>query len=1135
MGTDSDTHEVQQMLLADAQARTAAVDTRRSFLLQAPAGSGKTTVLTCRLLALLSSVDEPEEVLAITFTRKAAAEMRERVFSALQAAVDGAATDGPEAPFAAAAARRDQTRHWQLMAAPTRLRVMTIDAYCQTVCAQLPIASRNGLRLEVASSPRPLYAAAARRALEHALADAQRVGAAQLLFARLDNDWGRLEELLILMLEQRAHWLRHVLPGDGALSLEERVGASLRSVINARLAAIHGNVPRELREQGARLAAHAARTLQAAGAPPATDTYAWLEAGGPLRAEADDLPRWRAMCALSMTAQDEWRKTWNKNQGLLPEHRAQKQELSAWVAALAAVPEAKTLITEVLALPDVRISPEDAAALAALSQLLRFAAAELQLEFAAQGQVDFAAIAAAARAALTEEGDPTDLALRCGSAIRHILVDEFQDTSLEQFELLSALTAGWESGDGRTLFAVGDPMQSIYQFREAEVGLFLRARDRGVGALSLSTLQLRRNFRSAPALIDWVNRYGLAAFPPRDDARLAAIRYLPAHAARAPTEGRVSVHPVLIGDAAAEAQQISALIGACRTRDPAATIAVLVNSRQHAAPIVEVLQAQGVPIRGVRLEPLRDRPVVRDLSALGRALQHLGDRTAWLALLHAPYCGLTLAQLQTLAETQSLPLWELVIEALSNPVIDADARERLGRVHAALLPALLGSERALPLWQRVHRAWLRLGGPAAYGEERDLLDAQEFIHALANEPQPQRLAGDAFDEFTAGLYAAPASAAALGTVDVLTLHGAKGLEWDVVIVPGLGRAQRSDREPLLHWLDLPGAAGESELLLSPISAPGAGAERTLAQYIQRLRKQRARLERARLLYVAATRARQELHWFGALPVRREGALAPRADTLLNILWPSVGAHFIEAHAEAATQPAPVAPVPPGSPIAPLQWRLPARWAPGELPGPVIASRLDLSLREIAAEPEYLWVGLTARAVGTIVHAELQRLAQLPQLPSVPDRAAHDYDGWLAELGVVPTERDLAGERIHQALVGTLRDPRGRWLLSHEHRETYSEWRLTGRYAGRVVNVIIDRMLVEANGERWLVDYKTSSHEGSDLEGFLALQADRYGPQLQRYAALVSQASPGPVRIALYFPLLREFRELLSGPAIDGAR
>ena len=464
------------------------------------------------------------------------------------------------------------------------------------------------------------------------------------MFARLDNDWERFEELLIVMLEQRAHWLPRVLSAAGEnLQLEGRVAASLRSLINGRLQAVSELLPRELRAAGERLARHAARTLQAADAALTADALAWLGAAGPLLAQAEDLPRWRFMCALAMSAQGEWRKAWNRNHGLLPEHRAEKQALAAWVEALAAVPGASSLISEVLILPDAQLMADDAMALAALSQLLRLAAAELQLEFAAQGRVDFAAIAAAARAALTEHGQPTDLALRCGSAIRHILIDEFQDTSLEQFELLRALTAGWEPGDGRTLFAVGDPMQSIYQFREAEVGLFLRARDEGVGAVRLNALQLRRNFRSAPAVIDWVNHHCAAAFPQHDDARLAAIRYLPALPARTDLDGAVVVHPLPQADARAEAEQIAALVGDCRARNPSASIAILVNTRQHAAPIVSALRDIGIAVRGVRLEPLRERPVVRDLCALARALQHLGDRNAWLAVLHAPHCGLTLA------------------------------------------------------------------------------------------------------------------------------------------------------------------------------------------------------------------------------------------------------------------------------------------------------------------------------------------------------------------------------------------------------------------------------------------------------------------------------------------------------------
>ena len=563
-------------LREDAAARGAALDTRASFLLQAPAGSGKTTVLTCRLLALLATVEAPEEVLAITFTRKAAAEMRNRVLEALHCAATGANGRPLEAPHAAAAWQRDQALGWKLLDTPARLRVMTIDAFCQSLCAQLPIATRSGLRPEVAPNARPMYAAAARRVLERALADGELVASAQLLFARVDNDWSRLEELLILMLAQRAHWLPRVLAADGAdggVSLEERVAASLRSVIAGRLGVVRASVPASLLERGVALALHAARTLQ--------ESFA----AGALRAEPEELPRWRFVCALTVTDAGEWRRQWNKNLGFLPEHKQQKREVGEWVAALAAVPGALELINELLSLPDAAIAAADTAALAALSLLLRHAAAELQLEFAAQGRVDFAAVAGAARAGLTEQGQPTDLALRCGNAIRHVLIDEFQDTSFDQFELLRAVTAGWEPGDGRTLFAVGDPMQSIYQFREAEVGLFLRARELGVGALRLTALQLRCNFRSAPPLIDWVNSLCVQMFPAHDDPRLAAIRYLPSLAARTALQGGVQVHAVASQAPDEEATQISALVRACRARDPGVSIAVLVSARHHAVPI----------------------------------------------------------------------------------------------------------------------------------------------------------------------------------------------------------------------------------------------------------------------------------------------------------------------------------------------------------------------------------------------------------------------------------------------------------------------------------------------------------------------------------------------------------------------
>ena len=95
-------------------------------------------------------------------------------------------------------------------------------------------------------------------------------------------------------------------------------------------------------------------------------------------------------------------------------------------------------------------------------------------------------------------------------------MDEFQDTSPAQVGLIAGLTRGWQEGDGRSLFLVGDPMQSIYRFRKADVGLFLKVRDQGIGDLHPARLRLFRNNRSAPRLVEWVNQAFPAIFPRAD-------------------------------------------------------------------------------------------------------------------------------------------------------------------------------------------------------------------------------------------------------------------------------------------------------------------------------------------------------------------------------------------------------------------------------------------------------------------------------------------------------------------------------------------------------------------------------------------------------------------------------------------
>jgi len=156
---------------ADEHAREYATDPRRSILLQAPAGSGKTTVLTQRLLRLLAEVDEPEEILAITFTRKAAAEMRARVLKALRGEIDTNTAQGRRLQaLASAALERGARRGWNLAQDPGRLRIQTIDSFNFRLASQLPVTAKAGGSLTITDRPRELYSRAARATLAAAAA-----------------------------------------------------------------------------------------------------------------------------------------------------------------------------------------------------------------------------------------------------------------------------------------------------------------------------------------------------------------------------------------------------------------------------------------------------------------------------------------------------------------------------------------------------------------------------------------------------------------------------------------------------------------------------------------------------------------------------------------------------------------------------------------------------------------------------------------------------------------------------------------------------------------------------------------------------------------------------------------------------
>jgi ATP-dependent helicase/nuclease subunit A len=1059
----------------DEAARRRALDPARSFIVQAPAGSGKTELLIRRYLALLDTVDEPEEIVAITFTRKAAGEMRERVLKAL---AEGRAQD-----------------RWELAANPARLRIQTIDSLCAALTRQMPLLSRFGAPPETVEDAAELYREAARGTLERVELKEDVARDVERLLVHLDNDVGRIETLLAGMLAKRDHWIRHLRNIDRA-ALE----TALAGVREEALGRARRLVPRE---QGGELAAAA--------------NYAFANLG---REEFDarSAESWAALAEILLTRENAFRSRLTKNEGF-PSGKPGEE----WKKRAAALVESlgedfREALADLKRLPPSEYSEAQWEALAAIASLLPHALAQLKVVFQSRGRVDFTEVAQGALAALGEEDAPTDLALALDYRIRHLLVDEFQDTSISQYELIAKLTAGWEPGDGRTVFAVGDPMQSIYRFREAEVGEFLKTWKSGqLGNVAVEPVRLSANFRSQAGVVAWVNEAFAKILPAHEDTASGAVPYTASAAVHEALPGAaVEVYPFFEGDGEAEALQIVERVAEVRKQEPGATIAILVRNRSHLAEIVPRLKDAGLRFRAIEIEALGARPVVQDLFALTRALAHPADRIAWLAVLRAPWCGLTLADLCALCEGDDVhTVWELMQD---DSRLSKDGRARLARTREVLGAALKNRLRG-SLRDAVEGAWLALGGPACVESETDLEDAEIYLDALGEAEVAGALADlAAFAERLEKLWALPDVHALENDVQIMTIHKAKGLQFDHVIVPGLGRVPRTDEKRLFLWIERPGLDAP-ELLVAPIEEAGADDD-PIYKWLRKLDSDRAGHEASRLLYVAATRAKRRLHLLGDARLEGEGEVRkPNSGSLLAKLWPVVEVKFKEAAAAVGerAEEEPEARQLPNQDLV----RLSSDWRLAEPPA---SARWQAPMEEVRAqeEIEFSWVGETARHVGTVVHRWLQKIAEEELKGWTVDRIealrAH-FGKELEECGVQAAEISEAAQRVSAALMNTLADERGRWLLG-PHAEAKSEYRLSAVGKEGLRNYVIDRVFVDERGERWIVDWKTSRHEGADVEAFLDRERERYRGQMERYREVL-----GGGRCGLYFPVHGGWREV----------
>ncbi len=1191
----------------DAAERADALDVRRSFIVEAPAGSGKTGLLVQRFLSLLTdeSVESPEEVLAVTFTRKATAEMRRRVLEELQSAHASAPlpNDGDFArqtrTLAEAALERSAQLGWGVLAQPNRLNIRSILSVCVDLAHSLPMLSGGGMMQPVESAS-PLYLLAARQTLLQLGGGSPRLNdALRTVLLHRDGSIADCERLIAGMLHTREQWGELVPLTSGELDdayLEDVVRPRLEETLNAivcgGLRRAQNATPPEVLEHLTRFAQRHARLPGYNDAPsPVTICH---DKHMPPGVAAEHLDHWRALVGLVLKPKDKDRQ-WRSSLAVSTfGFKPPKPELDEFKLFIASVQNdsLRAALAGVLDLPSPVYPQEQWQVAKALFHVLRHALAELKNLFAQRGVCDFSEFSLSAHAALGQGEESGGLMLPAGGRLRHLLVDEMQDTSTSQYALIEGLTQTWD-GHSQTLFLVGDPKQSIYLFRAARVERFLRTlREGRIGDVPLTPLRLTANFRSQAALVEGFNdTFGGTGesgpiFPPPNDPALQGgqavdVPFVRATAVRPESLGTppngIVWHPYVLGPeaedyAAQEAREIRRIVER-RLAKPLPEgrtrpwrIAVLARARGHLGAIVEEFKAHNgrpeIAFRGIDLEPLDERPEVLDALALTRALLHPADRIAWLAVLRAPWCGLGQADLLALTgegpdcDTQQT-IASLVATRRSR--LSPQGQRLMERAWPVLETSVATLGRA-PLSVQLERTWLSLGGDAPLTQEQRG-NVRRYLAVLREmEHEGDRLDLSEIASKLKALYAEPRTGSDI-QVELTTIHKAKGLEWDVVLLPGLHRKTRRSGAVLLNWLEIDDVSPDQEasILLAPIWGKGDDSDK-LNDWLKSVRNRRDRAEEKRLFYVAATRAREELHLFAAVTRTSGGDLAPPLPgTLLYACWPAAEGHFADMEqAQPNQSQAPDEDSLPGQEFdtayggevalaaeaaeaaetvasAPVLQRLPFSFDPLERFVTAYARRLDYppaaALRRTPSfeRPEG---SFAVRAFGNVVHRYLQLLAAR-LTDTAADALLAELPGWQQRLetslrgeGLPPAVAAREALRALRALTLTLGDPTGLWVLSR-HTGAASESGLTA-FAAAARSFRVDRTFLAgteplSTGQScvWIIDFKTTGQGSRSDDSFAEAEMAKYRDQLETYARL-RRGLPGgdlPVRLGLFYPLI----------------
>ena len=844
---------------SDHQVRKKALG-QGSFIVQAPAGSGKTSLLVKRFLNRLLEVKSPKEVLALTFTNKAAAEMAQR----LKEALEGKSKDNEIKKIVEKISKHALKNKWDEGYIDT-LMVMTIDKLALRLIKQTPILSSSGVNFLTDEDPDDLYRETIRETIT---SNAEN----HLLFKYFDYDYHKLTEQLLALISKRDQWLPIVsgLLRSDDKNIEEIYGTYYTNELNIWVEEkIKPNFTNEDLKELEIIVSYLADNKN-------------IDRKDKLRSSIN-YEFWFYIRDLILTKSGKQiRKKIDTSSGF-PATNVGKEIKERLLKLIKLKNNKFNILIDFFNVTYHKNIVDIYPLITPFCLLLIDMVTRLNEKFKERRIIDFTQIMGNAVEALRD----THLPLILDQNISHILVDEFQDTNESQLIFIELLTQNFAGNPDKSFFAVGDPMQSIYRFRKAEVEIFSRVQKSGISDLKLTSLFLKVNFRSNKNIIDWLNNSFSKAFPLIDDSDEGSVPYSSCESSNNNLEGGMELIALTCDTKSktaqyeAEALYVLNLIKDTRKSNPDASIAVLTRSKAHLNELITLINKKdsSIPIDAIEMSKILSNQTFQDILCLTKALFDFSDRTNWIAALKSPWCGLSINDLVLLFEKDHKSLvWELINNIDNTSRLDKNSARRL-RSFVEVIRENIQYRGRISHRYFVEGIWRQLNGEESMVDSNDIQNIDLFLELLEEASEILSIDFIKLERLIENKFISKTSIQK-NSIKFLTIQKSKGLEFDHVIIPNLNKRTRNE---------------ESDLVLydkSTLSIKNPGSDKNLHSYHAYKERKRLDNEKIRLLYVAMTRAKNKCYLIGT--VKKEGDLViPNSGTFMNILWPFFSDKFTE--------------------------------------------------------------------------------------------------------------------------------------------------------------------------------------------------------------------------------------------------